>query len=94
MDHTEEEVFSEKHELDDKTLREVLQVFYHWHEKAASPAQQCSRSRVLLVCLVMRFAALRLGEALAYTAVAVLLWTRLRPVYIPKPWRYVVSSCL
>ncbi len=29
--------------------------------------------------------------ALAYTAVAVLLWTRLRPVYIPKPWRYVVS---
>lgn len=70
MDHTEEEVFSEKHELDDKTLREVLQAFYHWHEKAASPAQQCSRSRVLLVCLVMRFAALRLGEALALNDVA------------------------
>ena len=32
--------------------------------------------------------------ALAYTAVAVLLWTRLRPVYIPKPWRYVVSFAL
>lgn len=29
--------------------------------------------------------------ALAYTAMAVLLWTRLRPVYIPKPWRYIVS---
>ncbi len=33
-------------------------------------------------------------RALAYTAVAVLLWTRLRPVYIPKPWRYVVSFAL
>ncbi|MBU0247637.1 phosphoethanolamine transferase CptA, partial [Escherichia coli] len=25
---------------------------------------------------------------------AVLLWTRLRPVYIPKPWRYIVSFAL
>lgn len=32
--------------------------------------------------------------ALAHTAVAVLLQTRLRPVYIPKPWRYVVSFAL
>lgn len=31
---------------------------------------------------------------LAYTRVAILLWTRLRSVYIPKPWRYVVSSAL
>lgn len=32
--------------------------------------------------------------ALAYTAVAILLWTRLRPVYIPSPWRYLVSFAL
>lgn len=32
--------------------------------------------------------------ALVYTAVAVLLWTRLRPVYIPSPWRYLVSFAL
>lgn len=32
--------------------------------------------------------------ALAYTAVAVFLWTRLRPVYIPSPWRYLVSFAL
>ncbi|MFO6427987.1 hypothetical protein ACLBOM_34685 [Escherichia coli] len=31
--------------------------------------------------------------ALAYTAMAVLLWTRLRPVYIPKPWRHIVLFC-
>lgn len=29
--------------------------------------------------------------ALAYTVAAILLWTRLRPVYIPSPWRYLVS---
>ncbi|MEG1122530.1 MAG: phosphoethanolamine transferase CptA [Citrobacter sp.] len=32
--------------------------------------------------------------ALAYTAVAILLWTRLRPVHIPSPWRYLVSFAL
>lgn len=32
--------------------------------------------------------------ALAYTAVAILLWTRLRPVYIPSPWRWLVSFAL
>ncbi|SUI18065.1 UPF0141 membrane protein YijP possibly requiredfor phosphoethanolamine modification of lipopolysaccharide [Salmonella enterica subsp. salamae] len=32
--------------------------------------------------------------ALAYTAAAILLWTRLRPVYIPSPWRYLVSFAL
>ncbi|HAK5377182.1 TPA: phosphoethanolamine transferase CptA [Salmonella enterica] len=31
---------------------------------------------------------------LAYTAVAALLWTRLRPVYIPAPWHYVISFAL
>ncbi|HFZ8996782.1 TPA: phosphoethanolamine transferase CptA [Citrobacter freundii] len=31
---------------------------------------------------------------LAYTAVAILLWTRLRPIYIPSPWRYLVSFAL
>lgn len=32
--------------------------------------------------------------ALAYTATAILLWTRLRPVYIPSPWRFLVSFAL
>ena len=32
--------------------------------------------------------------ALAYTAGAILLWTRLRPVHIPSPWRYLVSFAL
>ena len=32
--------------------------------------------------------------ALAYTAIAILLWTRLRPVHIPSPWRYLVSFAL
>ena len=32
--------------------------------------------------------------ALVYTAIAIVLWTRLRPVYIPKPWRWLVASAL
>lgn len=51
--------------LDESQVKTYLQAFYHWYEGAVSPAQQCSRSRVLFVCLLVRFAALRLGEALA-----------------------------
>ena len=29
-----------------------------------------------------------------YTLTAILLWTRLRPVYIPVPWRYLITSGL
>jgi heptose-I-phosphate ethanolaminephosphotransferase len=32
--------------------------------------------------------------ALAYTAAAIFLWTRLRPVYIPSPWRWIVPFAL
>ncbi|VFS61371.1 Phosphoethanolamine transferase CptA [Kluyvera cryocrescens] len=32
--------------------------------------------------------------ALVYTAIAIALWTRLRPVYIPTPWRWLVSFAL
>jgi Predicted membrane-associated, metal-dependent hydrolase len=32
--------------------------------------------------------------AIAYTAVAIFLWTRLKPVYIPTPWRWLVSFAL
>lgn len=32
--------------------------------------------------------------ALAYTATAIFLWTRLRPVYVPSPWRWVVPFAL
>lgn len=51
---------------DEQGMRSFLQAFYHWYEAADSPVRQCSRSRVLLVCLLMRFAALRLGEALLF----------------------------
>lgn len=55
---------------DERGMRSFLQAFYHWYEAADSPARQCSRSRVLLICLLMRFAALRLGEALLFDDVA------------------------
>lgn len=61
----EERFWPESQDMDEARLRAFLQAFYHWYESAASPTQQCSRSRVLLVCLLIRFAALRLGEALA-----------------------------
>lgn len=32
--------------------------------------------------------------ALAYTAAAIFLWTRLRPVYIKTPWRWLVSFAI
>ena len=32
--------------------------------------------------------------ALVYTAIAIALWTRLRPVYIPTPWRWLISFAL
>jgi len=31
---------------------------------------------------------------LAYTLVSIMLWTRLRPVYIPNPWRWLVSFAI
>lgn len=54
----------ESQDMEETSLRAFLQAFYHWYECAVSPSQQCSRSRVLMVCLLIRFAALRLGEAL------------------------------
>ena len=56
--------------LDEGQLRAFLQAFYAWYERAGGPVQQCSRGRVLLVCLLIRFAGLRLGEALALDDVA------------------------
>ncbi|WP_312926772.1 phosphoethanolamine transferase CptA [Pseudescherichia sp.] len=32
--------------------------------------------------------------ALGYTAVAIFLWTRLRPVTVPKPWRWLVCVAI
>ncbi len=32
--------------------------------------------------------------ALAYTAAAIFLWTRLRPIYVPSPWRWLVPFAL
>ncbi|WP_273523650.1 TOBE domain-containing protein [Mailhella massiliensis] len=51
--------------MEERELRAFLQAFYRWYEEARGPMQQCSRARVLLICLLVRFAGLRLGEALA-----------------------------
>lgn len=32
--------------------------------------------------------------AIGYTAVAILLWTRLRPVTVPRPWRWLVCCAI
>lgn len=52
--------------LSDEGLRRFLDAVYRWRENAQGPSQQCSRSRVLFLCLLIRFAGLRLGEALAF----------------------------
>ena len=52
--------------LSEEGLRRFLDAFYRWREKAQGPSQQCSRSRVLFLCLLIRYAGLRLGEALAF----------------------------
>ena len=60
-----QEVFSGGSVPEEGQVRAFLQAFYRWYEGAGRPVQQCSRSRVLLVCLLVRVAGLRLGEALA-----------------------------
>lgn len=52
--------------LSDEGLRRFLNAFYRWRENAQGASQQCSRSRVLFLCLLIRYAGLRLGEALAF----------------------------
>ena len=52
--------------LSDEELRRFLNAFYRWRENAQGASQQCSRSRVLFLCLLIRYAGLRLGEALAF----------------------------
>lgn len=59
-DRKAEEVLSEE------GLRRFLNAFYRWREGAQGPSQLRSRSRVLFVCLLIRFGGLRLGEALAF----------------------------
>ena len=56
---------AEEH-LTEEGLRHYLNAFYGWRESASGPGQLCSRSRVLFVCLLIRFGGLRLGEALAF----------------------------
>ena len=51
--------------LSEEGLRLFLDAFYRWREAAQGPGQFCSRSRVLFVCLLIRFGGLRLGEALS-----------------------------
>ena len=52
--------------LSEEGLRLFLDAFYRWRESAQGPGQLCSRSRVLFVCLLIRFGGLRLGEALSF----------------------------
>lgn len=51
--------------LDASQLDRITEVFSDWFNDAASPAYKRSRGRLWLVFLVIRFGALRLGEALA-----------------------------
>lgn len=51
--------------MEERELRVFLQAFYRWYKDARGSMQQCSRARVLLVCLLVRFAGIRLGEALS-----------------------------
>lgn len=55
----------EKDTFEDRRFRSFFQEFYRWYGDAQGVRQQCSRGRVLLVCLLIRFAGLRLGEVLA-----------------------------
>ena len=56
--------------LSEEGLRHFLNAVYRWRESAHGPGQLCSRSRVLFVCLLIRFGGLRLGEALELDAKA------------------------
>ena len=79
--------------LDERSMRSFLQSFYHWYEAADTPVRRCSRSRVLLACLLMRFGGLRLGEVLLFDDISDIdrersllhvrgRWSRI----LPLPW--------
>ncbi len=80
--------------LDERSMRSFLQSFYHWYEAADTPVRRCSRSRVLLACLLMRFGGLRLGEVLLFDDISDIdrersllhvrgRWSRILP--LPRP---------
>ena len=51
--------------LDHARLLELTHSFRGWYEAAASPARRRSRARIWLLFLLVRYGALKLGEALA-----------------------------
>ena len=52
--------------MNENELRRFLMSFYRWHEQAEGNAQRCSRTRMLFLCLLMRFTGMRPGEAFSF----------------------------
>ena len=56
--------------MNEHELRHYLRTFHYWHEQAQGQVQRCARTRMLFLCLLIRYSGLRLGEALAFDDVA------------------------
>lgn len=59
------EVPSDVKHLDQGQLTELTQAFRTWYEAVDSPARRRSRARIWLLFLLIRYGALKLGEAIA-----------------------------
>ena len=52
--------------MNENELRRFLMAFYRWREEAEGAAQHCSRTRMLFLCLLLRFTGMRFGEAFCF----------------------------
>ncbi len=52
--------------MNENELRLFLMAFYRWREQAEGSAQRCSRTRLLFLCLLLRFTGMRSGEAFCF----------------------------
>ncbi|WP_243310863.1 TOBE domain-containing protein [Fundidesulfovibrio agrisoli] len=59
------EVPGEVKHLDFIHLHDLTEAFRHWYESAKSPARKRARGRIWMLYLLIRYGALKLGEALA-----------------------------
>jgi len=59
------DVPSDVKHLDQVQLMELTQAFRSWYEAVGSPARRRSRARIWLLFLLIRYGALKLGEAIA-----------------------------
>jgi len=56
--------------MNEHELRQYLRAFHYWREQAQGQVQRCARTRMLFLCLLIRYSGMRLGEALAFDDVA------------------------